>query len=448
VTWAGAGVETVWYIRGRGRLERRQRGEPMVTLSGQAIPAVARGAAMYLAIVQFLFATSWTIYVIYLPQLAQSVGIPRELVIGILLLDQLTFAITDFALGWAADRVNRLIGRIGPAILAVTAVSCLCFFALPHIALLGPGSPATTGMFLVAILLWVVSSSVLRAPPWVVIVQHAANPSVPLLSAIVFIGVSLAACTSSYIGVALRNVDPRLPFAISSVTLFVVTVGVVWLERALERVPAPDPAQEAQSSTAAQVREARYIPPLFYFATAILALGFQANIAFAVFAQYARFDANLDYVLPLFWVAFNLMSFPATALTPRWGGPMVMALGAGLGVLGTVIATFAPNLPLTILGQMLAGGSWGVLFTAGLSTAVWLGRTGHEGSSLGLWFSMQSVATFLRIGIVMSQLDRTPRFEELAFWLAPICWLVGGALLAGVAAQTVAARSRLSPRTS
>ena len=71
----------------------------MVTLSGQAIPAVMRGAALYLAIVQFLFATSWTIYVIYLPQLAQSVGIPKELVIGILLLDQLTFAITDFALG-------------------------------------------------------------------------------------------------------------------------------------------------------------------------------------------------------------------------------------------------------------------------------------------------------------------------------------------------------------
>jgi hypothetical protein len=300
-------------------------------------------------------------------------------------------------------------------------------------------------MFLAAIGLWVVSSSVLRAPPWVVIVQHAANPSVPFLAAVVFIGVSLAACTSSYIGVTLRDVDPRLPFAISSVTLFVVTVGVIWMERALERAPTVRPADAQATERATPGRQP--VPPLFYVATVLLSFGFQANIAFAAFAQYGRFHADLDYVLPLFWVGFNLMSFPASALTPRWGGPQTMALGAGMGVLGTIVGALSPNLPLTIVGQMLAGGSWGVLFTAGLSTSLWLGRTGREGTTSGLWFSMQSMAAFMRIGVVVSQLDRAPNFEALANTAPPFFWLAGALLLAALAWQT-ATQSRLSARAS
>src|SRR5262249_778181 len=65
---------------------------------------VPNGAGLYLAALQFLFTLGWTVYAIFLPQLAGAVGIPRTWVIWILLADQVIFAITDYAMGLAADK--------------------------------------------------------------------------------------------------------------------------------------------------------------------------------------------------------------------------------------------------------------------------------------------------------------------------------------------------------
>ena len=84
---------------------------------------VPHRVGLYLGAVQFLFALTWTVYVIFLPKLATQAGISKSAVVLILLLDQLIFAITDLAMGMAADRVSRLVGRLGHAIVGVTLVS-------------------------------------------------------------------------------------------------------------------------------------------------------------------------------------------------------------------------------------------------------------------------------------------------------------------------------------
>ena len=80
---------------------------------------------------QFFLALSWTVYVLFLPQLAAQAGIPKTAVIYILMLDQAVFLFVDFAAGVAADRVARGVHRLGMAILAATGVSCLAFLLLP-----------------------------------------------------------------------------------------------------------------------------------------------------------------------------------------------------------------------------------------------------------------------------------------------------------------------------
>ena len=70
---------------------------------------------VYLAVVQFLFTLTWTVYVIFLPKLAAQAGIPKQWVVYILLADQLVFVVMDFAMGIAADRVSRVLGKLGYA---------------------------------------------------------------------------------------------------------------------------------------------------------------------------------------------------------------------------------------------------------------------------------------------------------------------------------------------
>ena len=111
---------------------------------------------------QLVFTLGWTTYVIYLPKLAAQVGIAPTAVILILMLDQAIFTITDTAMGIAADKIAPFVGRLGVFVGVVTAISCAAFVALPFVAGTGPGAQV---WFIVLILIWVVTSSALRAPP-------------------------------------------------------------------------------------------------------------------------------------------------------------------------------------------------------------------------------------------------------------------------------------------
>ena len=116
------------------------------------------GVGLYLGVVQFFFAASWIVYVLYLPQLAEQAGIGKAAVAWILMADQLVFVFADYASGVAADRVSRAVGRIGMTVLAATLVSCAAFLALPFVA---PG--ASPAVFLVLTLIWALTASALRA---------------------------------------------------------------------------------------------------------------------------------------------------------------------------------------------------------------------------------------------------------------------------------------------
>jgi Na+/melibiose symporter-like transporter len=93
------------------------------------IGASANRTGAYLAFLQFVFALGWTTYVIYLPKLAAEVGVAPSAVILVLMMDQAIFTITDTAMGFAADRIASLVGRLGAFVGALTVVSCAAFVA-------------------------------------------------------------------------------------------------------------------------------------------------------------------------------------------------------------------------------------------------------------------------------------------------------------------------------
>jgi hypothetical protein len=167
----------------------------------------------YLAVLQLFFTLCWTVYVIYLPQLTAAAGIAPKAVVLILLLDQAIFTVCDFATGIVADRVTRVLGKLGVYVVAATALSCAAFLLMPMIAGLG------AWVLLGSILLWTVTSSALRAPPLMLLGKYARKPAIPFLSALAMLGYGIAGALGPYLTVALRGVDPRIPFAAASVVL-------------------------------------------------------------------------------------------------------------------------------------------------------------------------------------------------------------------------------------
>src|SRR5215212_6826576 len=226
--------------------------------------AGASRTGIYLAVLQLIFTLGWTTYVIYLPKLAAQVGIAPSAVILILMLDQAIFTITDTAMGIAADRIAPFVGKLGVFVGTLTAISCAAFVALPFVA--GTG-PAAQLWFVGLILIWVVTSSALRAPPLTLLGKYGARPTIPFLSALAMLGYGLAGAVSPYLGVVLRNHDPRLPFVISGVVLLVTTLALSKVERNLAQAP-PVAKATAPAKALGQV-------PMFFIASmVILSLGY------------------------------------------------------------------------------------------------------------------------------------------------------------------------------
>lgn len=381
-----------------------------------------RALAVYVGIVQFFFAVTWTVYVVYLPQLLEQAGIARSWVPWILVADQLVFALVDVATGFWVDRVRHSVARLGPWILAVSVLSGVAFLALPFMH----ASPA---LILGLILVWAVTSSALRSPPWALLSRHAATPRLPWLSTLTLTGTALAAAAAPYLGLTLRGVDPRVPFFVSTLTLLAAVGGLAIAERRfVAKASAPENLERQPSQRVA----------LFFVALLLMALGFQVHFSVNSAPQYLRFAAQPDlaWLLPVFWIGFQAGMLPASRFVKRLGTLPMMAISAAAGALATLYCNFASTKALLASAQVVAGACWGIACVAAYTTAVGFGRTGREGRFLGTLFAMLAIATLSRIWMNAAGLPVDLR--TLLAWLPPACWISAGLLL-------IAARSPKQP---
>ncbi len=383
---------------------------------------IPHSAGLYLALIQLLFTLTWTVYAIYLPRLAAQVGIPPSAVILILMMDQAIFTLSDFATGVAADKVSRTIGRLGRIVAAVTILSCIAFVALPFVS---GASPASVAVFFTLTVIWTTTSSALRAPPLMLLGKYAAKPAIPYLSSLAMVGYGLAGAAAPYLAITLREVDPRWPFAIASIAVVLATLGLVYVERALAR----DAAPPAPSATPPERKPAEVTPVVFAIAMVVLALGYQLHFAINTAPLFRQFSQDIDLLMPVFWIGFNVAMFPATLLVKRWGGFAVMGVFGIIGALAIVVAESAAALNLLVVAQVAAGASWGCILMSAFCAAFDAAKANTEGKMVGILFSALAFATFTRMAAIAAGLQRDPAWTGLLQWAPTICWMIAGAAL-------------------
>jgi len=394
----------------------------------------ANRIGLYLAFLQLVFTLLWTTYVIYLPKLAAQVGIAPGAVILLLMLDQGTFTVTDTVMGIAADRIASVVGRLGVVVGILTALSCIAFVALPFVASAGVGAK---NVFIVLIVIWAVTSSALRAPPLVLLGKYSAQPKIPYLAALAMLGYGVAGAVAPYLGTMLRNVDARLPFIISSIVLLLTAVGLSRVEY--------DAAQHASRKTPPRrARPLGRVSVILIVAMVILSLGYQLHFAVnspPFYLRFARPD-DLQWLLPVFWIGFNIAMFPASKVVKHHGGLIVMG-GAGLlGALAVIVAEIAGTLNILIAAQFIAGAAWGCMLMSAVSAALAIGNGGTEGKVTGLVFSALALATFARMAAVAGGMQKLPDYAPLLHWAPVACWSVAGAGLLVIAAARLQGAGR------
>ena len=398
----------------------------MTTTELSATRGSANRTGAYLAVLQLVFTLGWTTYVIYLPKLAAEVGIAPSADILILMLDQAIFTIADTAMGIVADRIAPVVGRLGLFVGGVTAISCAAFVALPFVAAAGV---AVQGWFIALIVVWSITSSALRAPPLTLLGKYRARPQVPFLAALAMLGYGVAGAVSPYLGVVLRDQDARLPFVISSLVLLLTALALSRIEY--------DAAQDTSRPTRSErAKPLGLTSIIFIVATIALALGYQLHFAVNSGPFYLRFakPTELQWLMPVFWIGFNIAMFPASLIVKHRGGLIVMGAAGLFGAVAIAAAEFAGSLNTLIVAQFLAGAAWGCMLMSAISAALAIGSTGAEGRVTGLVFSALALGTFARMAAVAGGLQKMPDYAPLLHWAPIACWSVAGAGLLVIAA--------------
>lgn len=398
----------------------------MATSSTTVSPRVA----LTLGIIQFFFLCTWTVYVAFLPQLAGQAGIGRQMVSWILLLDQIIFAVADFAAGAFVDRTLRAARRLAPLVIGLTALSCGAFLLLPFVSARGADLQP---VFMALAVVWAVTSSALRAPLLALLGKHASPPQLPWLASLMILGMGVAGAVAPYLATAVKAYDPRLPFAASALALLLATSGVMYAERTL--VAAGGGPRAATHGPAAPLFAPGAVA--FLCGVVVLALGFQIHSALNSSRQYLRFapPAELQRLLPMFWVGFNLLMLPLTVLTQRYGGLVLTGAAALFGGAALLLADRSDTLAGLLGAQFAAGGAWGCVMMSAASAAIALGRGGREGVTSGALFAALAIAAAARIALNATGIGGEAWLAAALGWMPPAAWLIGGGLLLLLAAK-------------
>src|SRR5258708_38408328 len=217
------------------------------------------------------------------------------------------------------------------------------------------------------------------------------------------LGYGLAGAVSPYLGVVLRNQAPRLPFLISGVVLLITTLALSRVERGLVQ-------ETSQVKPAEPAKPLGQVPMFFIASMVILSLGYQLHFSINGGPLFLRFAApdQLQWLMPVFWIGFNIAMFPASVIVKHRGGLIVMG-GAGLlGALAVIGAELAGILNMLIAAQFVAGAAWGCMLMSAISAALAIGETGAEGKGTGVGFFALGLSAVARMAAIAGGLQKLP----------------------------------------
>ncbi|MBK7414971.1 MAG: MFS transporter [Dechloromonas sp.] len=372
---------------------------------------VMKGSGLALASVQFFFTLGWTVYATYLPELLKGAGIALTWLPWLLMADQLIFATMDIAFGVVADRVADGYRKLAHLLLWLTTVSAGAFLLLPLLASVSPG------LLLVVLIIWVISASVVRAPTMVLLSKRAKAAQQGRLVASYAFGMALASALSPFLGLLLKGADPRLPFAISALTLLAAVFVLL-------RFSGSQPAETESDAPPPQPFNT-YLPLLLVLGLATFAFQLHAfvNAGPLYLAHVAK--ESLPWLMPLLWLGFSAALLGVGRLVKRFGALSVAATGLLLTAIASYASVTVNTLEALIFFQVLAGAGWALAFSGLMERAAADGTRGAEGVFMGSFFAITALGSFARIGFATQYL---PAMKDIQFTLPAALLLAAGAI--------------------
>jgi MFS family permease len=280
--------------------------------------------------------------------------------------------------------------------------------------MLGNASP---GLLLSVLAIWVISASVVRAPTMVLLAKRAKAAQQARLVVWYAGGIALASALSPFLGLFLKGTDPRLPFALSALTLLAAVFILCRVSDIQPAAPENDAPPPLPFSS--------YLPLLLVLGLAVFGFQLHAFVNAAPLYLLHTTKDSLPWLMPLLWVGFFVALLGVGGLVKRVGALPVAASGILLTALASYAAVSVETLAWLVVMQLLAGGGWALAFAGLMERASADGTRGAEGVFMGSFFAVTALGSFARIGFATQYL---PELKGIQFALPAAVLFAAGVL--------------------
>jgi hypothetical protein len=339
-------------------------------------------------------------------------GLEARLAIFFVLLDQAVFALADWASGVYADRLVRVLNRIGPALSACALASSCALLALPWVASLG-----VPALLVAVTILWTATSSALRAPVFTLLgrVGGEARPAGAVSLALV--GIGIAGAVAPLLTKSLAQADPGLALGVCAISLAVAALFASRLE-----------ASGAKATTKKETPRTR--TPAFFIALLVAVAGFGVQVHTVLLGARAAKDglAWASWWAPAFWTGFALGLVVAALIGRGTAAALPLRTGASgllLGALALVGTQLAADTAMFGAAQLVAGAAWALFTAVAVRAAMSYGAGAGIGSPIGLIFSALAVGALVRVGLTVAGLQGGPWIA----WVPAAAYVLSGSVL-------------------
>jgi MFS family permease len=391
-------------------------------------PAVLWLQVCGLAGVQGAITLTWVIYNLYLPQLLGQFGFPKQLAVGLLILENALAVVMEPLMGGLSDQTKRWMGSRFPFISVGVVLSSALFIAIPSVVIFGKQAAVSRWVLPVVLVAWALAMTVFRSPAISLLGRYAAPAQLPLAASLLTLAGGVIGAFKPIANRFVLSWGAAFTFAIGSFVLLGAAAVLRWFN---SRVVTPDPAVNTNA-----------LQPLSIPALGLI-LGTGAGVAWGTRFLMETLPkvlksqlgvANVDWLMVGIAIALAFAALPAGAWAVQVGNRRAMLIGIGVTVVLLQLMVFMPSwltLGVAVVGLIAA---FSLVVNGAIPFALALVPPHRAGLGTGMYFGGAAGAASL-LGMVFPQVKA----------ITPVAGAIGGAIAFLVAAVCIALSLRVQP---